>query len=161
MGRHALVAIVAFLLILLGVCGLVLYKYASAGNYEILQNQNQSDSSVKIQEKDIKASWIDQLASVKKPNFTLPVNEIFIEFKREARIDSTREAFLLLIDKNDIYSLFCVKEVLGSLGIDFAIVKDLSKSQIYLNTADVDLVQKALKELKKFDINSKVREVRL
>ena len=159
MGRHALVAIVGFLLILLGVCGLVLYKYASAGNYEILQNQ--SDISVKTPEKEIKTGWLNQLASVKKPNFTLPVNEIFIEFKREAKIDSTRAAFLLLIDKNDIYSLFCVKEVLGSLGIDFAIIKDLNKSQIYLNTADVDLVQKAIKELKNYDINSKVREVRL
>lgn len=161
MGRHALLAIITILLISLGACGFMLYRYASAGAFEVARDFDDETGFDKAQDTNSSAGWVGQLANVKKPNFTLPVNEIFIEFKRETKAQKAKEAYLLLIDKNDIYSLFCVREVLGGTGVDFTIVKDALKSQIYLNTKDNKLLERIINELKNYDIHSKVKEVRL
>lgn len=161
MGRHLLLAIIITLLIVLGACGFALYRYANIGLFETNQGIS-GDTEIAIkQENSDDTDWVKQLANVKKPDYTLPVNEIFIEFNRIPKPQTTREAYLLLIDKNDIYSLFCVREVLGGVGVDFTIVKDMLKSQIYINTKDSVILDKVIKELKNYDIHSKVREVRL
>ncbi|BCX78974.1 hypothetical protein [Campylobacter sp. 19-13652] len=161
MGRHILLAIIITLLIILGACGFALYKYANIGIFETSQSIS-NETPILIQQQNSDSSdWVSQLANVKKPNLTLPVNEIFIEFIRTPKAQTTREAYLLLIDKNDIYSLFCIREVLNGAGVDFTIVKDILKSQIYLNTKDDKLLKRVIQELKNYDIHSKVREVRL
>lgn len=161
MGRHILLAIIFALLIILGACGFALYRYANIGIFETTYGSISETEVVIKQENSNDTDWIKQLANVKKPDYTLPVNEIFIEFNRVPKIEPVHEAYLLLIDKNDIYSLFCVREVLSGVGVDFTIVKDALKSQVYLNTKDDKLLNRVVDELKNYDIHSKVREVRL
>ena len=66
-----------------------------------------------------------------------------------------------MIDKNDIYSMFCLMQTLRNSEVDFTVVRDGAKSQIFLNTQDSRLLQNIILQLRVYDIHSSVREVKL
>ena len=47
-----------------------------------------------------------------------------------------------MIDKNDIYSMFCLMQTLRNSEVDFTVVKDGTKSQIFLNTSRLKVASK-------------------
>lgn len=160
MGKRALFAIVVCLLFGLALGGVFLYKYASDEPVQISQatlsvEQNLTQSPQKS------GSWVDNLAAVSKKEYILPVNEIFIEYVQPKKEPPRTIAYELVIDKNDIYSLFCLMQTLRGTAVDFTVVKDGTKSQIFLNTQDSQLLQNIIIKLRTYDIHSSVREVRL
>ena len=160
MGRRTLLLVVVLLFVILGLVGIYLVKFASVNFSQISENNITNEQNIS---KNTAGSenWINELATIKKKDYVLPVNEIFIEYNRPKIEKPKITAYELLIDKNDIYSMFCLMQTLRNSEVDFTVVKDGAKSQIFLNTQDSKLLQNIILQLRVYDIHSSVREVKL
>ena len=160
MGRRTLLLVVVLLFVILGLVGVYLVKFASVNFSQTTEKNITSEQNIT---KNIAGSenWINELATIKKKDYVLPVNEIFIEYNRPKIEKPKITAYELLIDKNDIYSMFCLMQTLRNSEVDFTVVKDGAKSQIFLNTQDSKLLQNIILQLRVYDIHSSVREVKL
>ena len=160
MGRRTLLSVVVLLFVMLGLVGIYLVKFASVNFSQIPENNITNEQNIS---KNTAGSenWINELATIKKKDYVLPVNEIFIEYNRPKIEKPKITAYELLIDKNDIYSMFCLMQTLRNSEVDFTVVRDGAKSQIFLNTQDSRLLQNIILQLRVYDIHSSVREVKL
>ncbi|MGG7073589.1 hypothetical protein U5B43_04925 [Campylobacter sp. 9BO] len=161
MGKHTLLAVVLFLLLLVVVLGIYLYKFANANQTAVAYAQPEVLDNETVQPTSINDGWISQLANITKQDFSLAVNEIYIQYKRPNKNASLKTAFELFIDKNDIYSMFCLTQTLKNINVNFTIVKDGVKSKIFLNTQDSELLQRIILELKTYNIHSSITEVKI
>ena len=160
MGRRTLLLVVVLLFVILGLVGIYLVKFASVNFSQIPENNITNERNI-TKNTAGSENWINELATMKKKDYVLPVNEIFIEYNRPKIEKPKITAYELLIDKNDIYSMFCLMQTLRSSEVDFTVVKDGAKSQIFLNTQDSKLLQNIILQLRVYDIHSSVREVKL
>ena len=160
MGRRTLLLVVVLLFVILGLVGVYLVKFASVNFSQTTEKNITSEQNI-TKNTASSENWINELATIKKKDYVLPVNEIFIEYNRPKIEKPKITAYELLIDKNDIYSMFCLMQTLRSSEVDFTVVKDGAKSQIFLNTQDSKLLQNIILQLRVYDIHSSVREVKL
>ena len=160
MGRRTLLLVVVLLFVILGLVGIYLVKFASVNFSQIPENNITNERNI-TKNTAGSENWINELATMKKKDYVLPVNEIFIEYNRPKIEKPKITAYELLIDKNDIYSMFCLMQTLRNSEVDFTVVKDGTKSQIFLNTQDSKLLQNIILQLRVYDIHSSVREVKL
>ena len=160
MGRRTLLLVVVLLFVILGLVGIYLVKFASVNFNQIPENNITSEQNI-TKNTAGSENWINELATIKKKDYVLPVNEIFIEYNRPKIEKPKITAYELLIDKNDIYSMFCLMQTLRNSEVDFTVVRDGAKSQIFLNTQDSRLLQNIILQLRVYDIHSSVREVKL
>ena len=160
MGRRTLLSVVVLLFVILGLVGIYLVKFASV-NFSQTTEKNITNEQNITKNTAGSENWINELATIKKKDYVLPVNEIFIEYNRPKIEKPKITAYELLIDKNDIYSMFCLMQTLRNSEVDFTVVKDGAKSQIFLNTQDSKLLQNIILQLRVYDIHSSVREVKL
>lgn len=160
MGRRTLLLVVVLLFVILGLVGIYLVKFASVNFSQIPENNITNEQNI-TKNTAGSENWINELATIKKKDYVLPVNEIFIEYNRPKIEKPKITAYELLIDKNDIYSMFCLMQTLRNSEVDFTVVKDGAKSQIFLNTQDSKLLQNIILQLRVYDIHSSVREVKL
>ena len=160
MGRRTLLLVVVLLFVILGLVGIYLVKFASVNFSQIPENNITNEQNI-TKNTAGSENWINELATIKKKDYVLPVNEIFIEYNRPKIEKPKITAYELLIDKNDIYSMFCLMQTLRSSEVDFTVVRDGAKSQIFLNTQDSRLLQNIILQLRVYDIHSSVREVKL
>ena len=160
MGRRTLLLVVVLLFVMLGLVGIYLVKFASVNFSQTTEKNITSEQNIN---KNTAGSenWINELATIKKKDYVLPVNEIFIEYNRPKIEKPKITAYELLMDKNDIYSMFCLMQTLRNSEVDFTVVRDGAKSQIFLNTQDSRLLQNIILQLRVYDIHSSVREVKL
>ncbi len=160
MGRRTLLIVVVLLFVILGLVGIYLVKFASVNFSQIPENNITNEQNI-TKNTAGSENWINELATIKKKDYVLPVNEIFIEYNRPKIEKPKITAYELMIDKNDIYSMFCLMQTLRNSEVDFTVVKDGAKSQIFLNTQDSRLLQNIILQLRVYDIHSSVREVKL
>ena len=160
MGRRTLLLVVVLLFVILGLVGIYLVKFASVNFSQISENNITNEQNITKSTADSE-NWINELATIKKKDYILPVNEIFIEYNRPKIEKPKITAYELMIDKNDIYSMFCLMQTLRNSEVDFTVVRDGVKSQIFLNTQDSKLLQNIILQLRVYDIHSSVREVKL
>ena len=160
MGRRALLLVVVLLFVMLGLVGVYLVKFASVNFSQTTEKNITSEQNI-TKNTAGSENWINELATIKKKDYVLPVNEIFIEYNRPKIEKPKITAYELMIDKNDIYSMFCLMQTLRNSEVDFTVVRDGAKSQIFLNTQDSRLLQNIILQLRVYDIHSSVREVKL
>ena len=160
MGRRTLLLVVVLLFVMLGLVGIYLVKFASVNFSQTTEKNITSEQNI-TKNTAGSENWINELATIKKKDYVLPVNEIFIEYNRPKIEKPKITAYELLIDKNDIYSMFCLMQTLRNSEVDFTVVRDGAKSQIFLNTQDSRLLQNIILRLRVYDIHSSVREVKL
>ena len=160
MGRRTLLLVVVLLFVILGLVGIYLVKFASVNFSQTTEKNITSEQNI-TKNTAGSENWINELATIKKKDYVLPVNEIFIEYNRPKIEKPKITAYELMIDKNDIYSMFCLMQTLRNSEVDFTVVKDGAKSQIFLNTQDSKLLQNIILQLRVYDIHSSVREVKL
>ena len=160
MGRRALLLVVVLLFVILGLVGVYLVKFASVNFSQTTEKNITSEQNI-TKNTAGSENWINELATIKKKDYVLPVNEIFIEYNRPKIEKPKITAYELMIDKNDIYSMFCLMQTLRNSEVDFTVVRDGAKSQIFLNTQDSRLLQNIILQLRVYDIHSSVREVKL
>ncbi len=100
--------------------------------------------------------WVQELAGIKAKEFSLPVNELYIKlnFKKEA--SANKKNYKLIISDIDRYSLFCVLQILATNKISYTIVKDKEISLIYIKAKNRSILEKLVKKLKEYDIESRI-----
>jgi hypothetical protein len=160
MGRRTLLLVVVLLFVILGLVGVYLVKFASVNFSQTIEKNITNEQNI-TKSTAGSENWINELATIKKKDYVLPVNEIFIEYNRPKIEKPKITAYELMIDKNDIYSMFCLMQTLRNSEVDFTVVRDGAKSQIFLNTQDSRLLQNIILQLRVYDIHSSVREVKL
>ena len=160
MGRRTLLLVVVLLFVMLGLVGIYLVKFASVNFSQTTEKNITSEQNI-TKNTAGSENWINELATIKKKDYVLPVNEIFIEYNRPKIEKPKITVYELMIDKNDIYSMFCLMQTLRNSEVDFTVVRDGAKSQIFLNTQDSRLLQNIILQLRVYDIHSSVREVKL
>ena len=160
MGRRTLLLVVVLLFVMLGLVGVYLVKFASVNFSQTTEKNITSEQNI-TKNTAGSENWINELATIKKKDYVLPVNEIFIEYNRPKIEKPKITAYELMIDKNDIYSMFCLMQTLRNSEVDFTVVRDGAKGQIFLNTQDSRLLQNIILQLRVYDIHSSVREVKL
>ena len=161
MKRYLFWGAIAFLLIFVCICGALLYKYADVNlkepaPAELKISQNNKESNLTASPE----SWVGEMANLAPKKYALASNEIFIEFKDESKT-VLKTAYQLVIDKNDIYSMFCLTQTLKNIPVDFSVVKENSQNLIYINTQDGNVLDRVINELKAYDIRSTFKEIKL
>ena len=161
MKRYLLWGAIAFLLIFVCVCGALLYKYADVNlkepaPAELKISQNNKESNLTASPE----SWVGEMANLTPKKYALASNEIYVEFKDESKA-AIKTAYQLMIDKNDIYSMFCLTQILKNIPVDFSVVKENSQNLIYINTQDNGVLDRVINELKAYDIRSTFKEIKL
>ena len=151
----------AFVLIFICICGALLYKYADVNIKEpapmkLKISQANEESNLTAGP----ASWVGEMANLAPKKYALASNEIYVEFKDESKA-AIKTAYQLIIDKNDIYSMFCLTQTLKNIPVDFSVVKENSQNLIYINTQDNGVLNRVINELKAYDIRSTFKEIKL
>lgn len=67
--------------------------------------------------------------------------------------------FQLVIERNDTYSLFCLRQSLNSSKIKYALTRTSKATEVFLQTDKLAEVENLVKMLKKYEINAKFEEV--
>lgn len=160
MKRHLFAFVVVCLLIFVCASGFMLWNYAHSN----LAQSPLSDVTKEEADKDDETKqvnlWVNELANLPQKEYILATNEIFIEFK-DKTTPKTKSVYQLIIDKDDIYSMFCLSQTLQNISVDFSVIKQNSLNLIYLNTQDQDILNHVINELKNYDIHSNVKEIKL
>ena len=68
---------------------------------------------------------------------------------------------MLIIDRCDFYSMFCINRVIKDFNINFTIVKDGDQATIYIDTDNKDIALSVANELKKYNIHTTLKEINL
>lgn len=138
----------------------MLWRYANANLAQgDLSGETLQQTEIKNENKQVNL-WVNELANLPQKEYILATNEIFIEFKDKA-IPKTKSVYQLIIDKDDIYSMFCLAQTLKGISVDFTVVKQNSTNLIYLNTQDQNVLNHVINELKTYDIHSSIKEIKL
>lgn len=161
MKRYLLWGAMAFLSVFVCICGALLYKYADVNlkeptPTELKMSQNNEEQNLSAGP----ALWVGEMANLAPKKYALASNEIFIEFRDEPKA-VIKTAYQLMIDKNDLYSMFCLTQILKNIPVDFSVVKENSQNLIYINTQDNGVLDRIINELKAYDIRSTFKEIRL
>ena len=67
--------------------------------------------------------------------------------------------YQLSIDKNSIYSMFALKQILNSYKVKYSLTRTSEALDIFLETDKQALLEDIVKNLKQYDINAKFKEV--
>ena len=161
MKRHLLAIVIVCLLAFICLSGFLLWRYANENLAQNFSHQQEIFNEVESNESRGANSWVDELANLTPREYILATNEIFIEFKNTTKDNIGTGVYQLLIDKDDIYSMFCLSQTLKNISVDFSVIKENSKNLIYINTQDIGVLNRVINELKAYDIRSQIMEVKL
>ncbi|WP_337207536.1 hypothetical protein [Campylobacter molothri] len=105
-------------------------------------------------------TWQEELAKWPSKDFT-PAAEQFNLYVDVDTSDLKEKSkyYQLIIDKNDIYSVFCLKQTLKSFDVKYFLLKSSDNPEIFLDTDNKELIDEIIKELKKYKINTQAKEI--
>lgn len=158
MKKFTIFIVISFVAVLL-FFGLYLFKISDEDVYLSLA-PNFSSEVVKENGANPKkaVSWVEKIAQKKGENYVLPTNQIFIEI---GNLDGNLGLTQLIIDKDDLYSMFCLTQTLKSFNLNFSLVKNDGVNLIYIHSKDRKILENLVKKLKEYDINSNLKEISL
>lgn len=113
-----------------------------------------------IKNKITNNSWYWKLADSNNNDFFLISNELYIHFDLQDSGNLSKKKFYKLnIDKNDKYSLFCVKQTISNLNLKYFMINNKKTSQIVLDTSNISLLHYLVDNLKNYNISSNFEEI--
>lgn len=105
-------------------------------------------------------SWQDELAKWPKRDFTPAAEQYSLYFDADtSELKEKNKYFQLVISKYDIYSMFCLRQILNSFNVKYFLLKSGESPEIFLDTGNKGLIEDIIKELKKYKINTQVKEI--
>lgn len=105
-------------------------------------------------------TWQERLALMSPKDYT-PAGERFsMVFGVDTSMFRPKSKYYqLIIDKHDVYSMFCLKQTLNSYEIKYALTHTSEGTDIFLETDKQVLVDEIITRLKRYEINAKFEEV--
>ncbi len=108
----------------------------------------------------VNTSWSKSLAEKKTPTDRPIANELYINLQLQDVQDLIKKRYYKLeIDKNDKYSMFCVKQALANNSLKYFLITNKKESQIIIDVQDYSKLHMLVDELKDNQIGSDFIEI--
>lgn len=119
------------------------------------------DNDVEKQQNEYKEpSWQERLSGMKPKDYTPAAERFTMVFDIDTSMLRPKSKYYqLIIDKNDMYSLFCLKQTLNTYQIKYALTHTTEVTEIFLETDKQTLIDDIITRLKTYEINAKFEEV--
>ena len=128
-------------------------------NLELSQNDNDTQTW-QHQSKDKEPTWQERLSGMKSKDYTPAAERFSMMFDIDtSMLHPKSKYYQLIIDKNDMYSLFCLKQTLNSYQVKYALTRTSEGTEIFLETDKQILIDDIITRLKTYEINAKFEEV--
>ncbi|MBZ7936198.1 hypothetical protein H2279_06125 [Campylobacter sp. B0100352/1] len=161
MKKYLTIGILSILLLSLFVVVLVLISKFKANSDFIPEFAHNVSIEKEGQQKNNEDfTWQEELAKWPSKNFT-PAAEQFNLYVDVDTSDLKEKSkyYQLIVDKNDIYSVFCLKQTLKSFDVKYFLLKSSGSPEIFLDTDNKELIDEIIKELKKYKISTQAKEI--
>ncbi|ARJ56528.1 hypothetical protein [Campylobacter cuniculorum] len=160
MKKYTLVAILsALVLALLVVIFYLLWNFNSHSNtLPQFATDNDTNQSIVIDDKEL--TWQEELAQWPKRDFIPATEKFSLYFDADtSELKEKNKYFQLIINKYDVYSMFCLRQILNSFNVKYFLLKSDESPEIFLDTGNKNLIEDIIEELKKYKINTEVKEI--
>lgn len=128
------------------------------------QNFEQNLTTYKTYTSMQKPLHVNKTQSYTKQHIPLDVlyMKINLEQKEEKQTKQNipkRSSYWLIVDKDDRYSMFCIKQTLEENSVAYIIYKNGAKHSIIVDDRSKEELSDIAKQLLKYDIKSKIKKV--
>lgn len=159
MKKYALYGVLVFLSLILLIAFIFMVRYLDIKKINISQTINYSFDEIK---NELPKTWQDKLSSMKLADFAPSANEYYMSFNIDDSVVKPKEkVYALKIDKNDVYSMFCLKQTLQSFFIKYTLTQSRDGVVVYLDTNNEKVLQTLIDRLKIYSINANLKEIQL
>lgn len=155
-----------FVLVVLffGFLGTMAYIVVDATKSDIQTNFLAQSPKTSFEEKqnqdEEKPSWQEKLSLMKPKDYTPATERFSMVFEVDTSIFRSKSKYYqLIIDKNDVYSMFCLKQTLNSYQVKYSLMRTTEATEIFLETDKQALIDEIIARLKYYEINAKFEEV--
>ncbi len=105
-------------------------------------------------------TWQDRFLKMTSRDYSPAVESFSMFFDLDTSFLQEKTKFYqLILDKNDIYSLFCLKQTLNSFDLKYSITRAGDKTDVFLDTDNKFLLEQIQKALLVYDINTQIKEI--
>ncbi|EOG7170442.1 hypothetical protein ACLH6T_000489 [Campylobacter upsaliensis] len=158
MKKYALIGILSVLtLILLIVIFVLLWNFKSDSDFfpQFIKDNNTTKAVL-----DKTKTWQQELAMWPVKDFTPAAEQFRLYFDADtSELKEKNKYYQLIINKYDIYSMFCLRQTLDSFKVKYFLLKSIESPEIFLDTDNQKLIEEIIKELKKYKINTQAKEI--
>ncbi|EAJ0750653.1 hypothetical protein ACAR72_000936 [Campylobacter jejuni] len=160
MKKYITISILSILLlILLAVVFTLLWQFKANVNF-ISQFAKDTNTQPSIQTQNQDLSWQEELAKWPTRDFTPAAEKFTLYFDADtSELKEKNKYYQLIVGKYDIYSMFCLRQTLNSFNVKYFLLKSGDSPEIFLDTGNEKLIDDIIKELKKYKINTEVKEI--
>lgn len=150
-----------------GFLGSVMYIVLNATKAELsanlpfsTRNSNEALLAQAPNDEEKEPTWQERLSLMLPRDYT-PAGERFsMVFGVDTSMFRPKSKYYqLIIDKHDVYSMFCLKQTLNSYQIKYALTHTSEGTDIFLETDKQALIDEIIMRLKHYEINAKFEEV--
>ncbi|CAM3505377.1 MULTISPECIES: hypothetical protein [Campylobacter] len=158
MKKYALIGILSVLtLILLIVIFVLLWNFKSDSDFfpQFIKENNTTKAVL-----DKTKTWQQELAMWPVKDFTPAAEQFRLYFDADtSELKEKNKYYQLIINKYDIYSMFCLRQTLDSFKVKYFLLKSIESPEIFLDTDNQKLIEEIINELKKYKINTQAKEI--
>ncbi|EAH5903327.1 hypothetical protein BXA09_03610 [Campylobacter upsaliensis] len=158
MKKYALIGILSVLtLILLIVVFVLLWNFKSDSDFfpQFIKENNTTKAVL-----DKTKTWQQELAMWPVKDFTPAAEQFRLYFDADtSELKEKNKYYQLIINKYDIYSMFCLRQTLDSFKVKYFLLKSIESPEIFLDTDNQKLIEEIIIELKKYKINTQAKEI--
>lgn len=158
MKKYALIGILSVLtLILLIVIFVLLWNFKSDSDFfpQFIKENNTTKAVL-----DKTKTWQQELAKWPVKDFTPVAEQFRLYFDADtSELKEKNKYYQLIINKYDIYSMFCLRQTLDSFKVKYFLLKSIESPEIFLDTDNQKLIEEIINELKKYKINTQAKEI--
>lgn len=158
MKKYALIGILSVLtLILLIVVFVLLWNFKSDSDFfpQFIKENNTTKAIL-----DKTKTWQQELAMWPVKDFTPAAEQFRLYFDADtSELKEKNKYYQLIINKYDIYSMFCLRQTLDSFKVKYFLLKSIESPEIFLDTDNQKLIEEIIIELKKYKINTQAKEI--
>ncbi len=160
MKKYITISILSILLlILLAVVFTLLWQFKANVNF-IPQFAKDTNTQPSIQTQNQDLSWQEELAKWPTRDFTPAAEKFILYFDADiSELKEKNKYYQLIVGKYDIYSMFCLRQTLNSFNVKYFLLQSGDSPEIFLDTGNEKLIDDIIKELKKYKINTEVKEI--
>lgn len=117
-----------------------------------------TNQSVKVDGREL--TWQEELAHWPTVDFTPAAESFSLRFDVDtSEFREKTKYFQLVINRNDVYSMFCLRRVLDSSNVKYFLLKSGENPEIFLDTGNKKIIEDITKKLKMYKINTEVKEM--
>lgn len=158
MKKYALIGILSVLtLILLIVIFVLLWNFKSDSDFFPQFIKENNTTKVVL---DKTKTWQQELAMWPVKDFTPAAEQFRLYFDADtSELKEKNKYYQLIINKYDIYSMFCLRQTLDSFKVKYFLLKSIESPEIFLDTDNQKLIEEIINELKKYKINTQAKEI--